>query len=108
MEPTISLKVGKIEQYPDFDSGQTLQRVPYEIIETSIVDGEPEEKVLMERHQSFPLTATKDDIIEVLTRSLTVYKENVARYEASKERQANLDHAAQIGEELTGLEIQDL
>jgi hypothetical protein len=95
----MKLIVGKVEQYQDFDSGQSLQRVPYQIVDDAGVQ-------LMERHQSFPLTATTDEIKIALESALAVYKDAVERHEGAKELQSGLDNASQVGEAITGLEIQ--
>lgn len=94
----MKLIVGKVEQYQDYDSDQTLLRVPFQIVDDEGVQ-------LMERHQSFPLTASQEEITEVLNRSLAVFKENTERYEAIKEHQANLDAASQVADVISGLEI---
>jgi hypothetical protein len=95
------LIVGKVEQYQDHDSGQTLQRVPYTIVDDEGV-------LLMERHQSFPLAATAEEITATLQSALAVYKDAVERHEGAKELQAGLDNASQVGEVITGLEINEI
>ena len=95
----MKLIVGQVEQYQDHDSGTMLQRVPYQIVDDNGAQ-------LMERHQSFPLEATQEEITAALQRALEVYREAVERHEGAKQLQAGLDNAAQVGAAITGLEIQ--
>lgn len=106
-----TLKVGTVEQYLDIDSDTTMQRVPYEILETKEPDEdtpegeEPEPEVVQTRIQAFPLDATAEEITDALKGALEVFKSEAARAEASKAAQAALDEASQVGEAITGVEI---
>ncbi len=88
----------KAEQYHDHESDQPLQSVHYEIVDEN---GEQ----LMERVQSYPLSAGSEEIKADLARALEVYKDAVARHEGAKALQAGINNASQVGEEITGLEI---
>lgn len=99
----ITITAGEVTQYQDIDSGDTLQNVPW-----TITEGEGKKAVeLLSGNQSFPLTASAEEVTEFLTRRLEVYKDDSARYEGAKEHQENLDHAAGVAEEISGVTIKD-
>jgi hypothetical protein len=111
----MQLKVGTVEQYLDIANNETRQRVPYQIVEPIVDEGgvavldeqqQPTFTVLSESNQSFPLTATQEEILEVLTRALEVYKTEQAGAAASVAAQAELDTASQVGEAISGLTIE--
>jgi hypothetical protein len=92
----MKIQVGQAEQYQDIGAEQTYLNVPFQILDD---DG----TVLQDRNQSFPLNATEDEIKEFLARSLQVYQDNVARYEASKALQEGMDNATQVAQAISGL-----
>ncbi|MEK7992896.1 MAG: hypothetical protein AAB403_03730 [Planctomycetota bacterium] len=94
----MKLIVGTVDQYLDIDSGQTLLRVPYQIVDENGVQ-------LTERIQSFPLGATLSEVETALQQALQVYRDDVVRYEEAQVFQAQLDSASQVGEDISGLEI---
>lgn len=97
------ITTGKVRTYEDADSGETLQSVPW-----AITEGEGEDAVeLLTGIQSFPLSATKEDVSDFLSRRLEVYKADVASHEAASVRQADLEHAAEVAEEISGITITD-
>src|SRR4051812_37106353 len=85
--PAFKLQTGKATQYLDTDSGQTLLNVPFEITDE-------EGTVVHAMGQSFPLTATQDEIKEVLERHLAVYTADHASHEAAKDFQSQLDSSS--------------
>ena len=91
-----TLKTGEAKQYSD--SGVTLLSVPFDIINEEGV-------VVHSMAQSFPLTATADDIKAMLTQHLSVYTEDNARYEAGKEQQAALEASAEVAKEISNLTL---
>jgi hypothetical protein len=98
MAEQFTLKVGTAEHYQDIEQNETRLRVPFEIL---TAEGE----VATERIESFPLTATEDEIREVLQRHLTVYTEDFNRYEANKEHQESLNTSQEVAENISGLTL---
>lgn len=103
----MQITAGTITQYLDIDSGDTFTNVPWVITEPH--DGSdglpPGERTVFEGNQSFPLTATKEEVTDFLARTLQVHIDDLARHESSKEFQANLESAANLSAELSGTVI---
>lgn len=95
----LTITAGTITQYQDIDSGETLQAVPWSVTE--------EDQELLSGVQSFPLTATADEITAFLARRLQVYQDDAARFEEAQAHQADLDHAAGVAEEMSGISISE-
>lgn len=91
-----TLKTGDATQY--LEGNETLLSVPFDIINE---DGE----VVHSMAQSFPLTATADEIKEALAKHLEVYTEDHIRFEANKEQQAKLDASAAVAKEISNLQF---
>lgn len=91
-----TLKTGQAKQY--LDNGVTLLAVPFDIINE---DGETVHSMA----QSFPLTATADEIRDALAQALAVYTEDNTRYEANKEQQAALEASSAVAEEISNITI---
>ncbi len=98
---------GEVKQRLDVDSGLMVQDVPWAIWGVSDgADGMPAgDRLLNEGIQAFPLQADEEDVRSFLKRTLDVWQEDSARYEASKELQANIDNASEVGGKITGVEI---
>jgi hypothetical protein len=101
----MKIQIQEVTQYQDIDAGVTLQSVAWSISEA--VKGNESEAVLLTGIQSFPLSATAEDIKSFLVRRLEVYKQDVASHERSQELQDNLDNATKVAEEVGGLTIND-
>lgn len=99
MAPKFTLKVGQAENYEDIEQKETRLRVPFSIVDETGA-------VATERIESFPLTATKEEVTETLQRHLTVYTEDHARFEAGKARQASLDQSQSLAGEISNTIIQ--
>lgn len=95
---TFSLKVGKAERYDDLDAGETRLRVPFQIASG--------EEVMLERNESFALSASQEDIVATLTRHLEVFTAERAREAESKARQAQLNAADEVAEEISNITIE--
>lgn len=93
----MTITAGSITQYQDIEGGETLQSVPWSISE----DGQE----LLSGIQSFPLSAAAEEITAFLTRRLEVYRQDAERYETAQAFQAELDHAAGVAEEVSGITI---
>lgn len=91
----MEITTGVVAQYQV--EGETLQSVPW-----SIKDGAT---VLQEGSQSFPLSATADEVKAFLTQTLQVYQDDAARHAEASVRQAELDAAAQVASELSNITI---
>lgn len=96
----MKIQVGDATQYQDIDQGVTLLAVPYSILDDNDV-------LLQERVQSFPLTATTEEITDFLNRALQVYKDNVARHEETKTLQEGLDNATSVAATISNITITD-
>lgn len=101
----MKIEVQEVTQYQDIEAEATLQSVAWSISEA--VEGEEDGTVLLTGIQSFPLTATAEDIKSFLVRRLEVYKQDVASHERSQELQDSLDNATKVAEEVDGLTIND-
>jgi hypothetical protein len=94
-----SLKVGQAEQYHDIAQDETRLRVPFQILDA-------EGGVATERVESFPITVTLKEVEETLQRHLTVFAEDTERFEANAQRQADLDHAAEVASQISNITIE--
>jgi hypothetical protein len=94
-----TLKVGTAEAYEDIEQKETRLRVSFAIVDQTGA-------VATERIDSFPITATKEEVQETLKRHLDVYTEDHERFEAGKVRQAGLDSAQQLAAEISSTIIQ--
>lgn len=101
----MKIQIEEVSQYQDIEAGETLQSVAWSISET--VEGDEGGVVLLTGIQSFPLSATAEDIKSFLVRRLEVYKQDLASHERSQELQENLDNATKVAEEVSGLTIND-
>lgn len=95
----MKITAGYVENYHDIDADEVRMNVPWKITEGKTT--------LLEGNQSFPLDTDKEDIKAFLTRCLSTFKEDLARHEAAKEHQTNLDHAADVGKDISGVSIND-
>lgn len=93
-----TLKVGTAETYLDHDSGNTMLRVPFEIL-----DGET---VVSEQVHGFALGTSADDIKAAMQKALATYTEDHERYEANKERLAQEAAAQETVESISNLTIE--
>lgn len=93
---TFSLKVGRAETYQDIEQNETRLRVPFKVFDENDV-------MVEERNESFPITATADEIRETLQRALTVIEEDHRRYEANKDREAALAQSQEVAASISGI-----
>lgn len=101
----MKIQIQEVTQYQDIEAGETLQSVAWSISEE--VEGEENGMVLMTGIQSFPLSATAEDIKSFLVRRLEVYKQDVLSHQRAQELQDGLDNATKVAEEVGGLTIND-
>lgn len=101
----MKIEIKEVTQYRDIDADETLQSVQWSISEAQ--EGEENGMVLLTGIQSFPLTATAEEIKDFLTRRLEVYKQDVLSHERAQGLQDDLDHATKVAEEVGGLTIND-
>lgn len=95
----MKLKVGIPEQQHDIANDEVILAVPYAITDD-------EGTTLTERIQAFPLSVTAEEVKTALTQALSVYKDAVERFEASKTLQEGLDNASKVTGEITNLSIE--
>lgn len=101
----MKIEIKEVTQYRDIDADETLQSVAWSISEAE--EGNESEAVLLTGIQSFPLSATAEDIKSFLVRRLEVYKQDVLSHQKAQELQDNLDNATKVAEEVGGLAIND-
>lgn len=94
----MKVKIGQVEISVDPNSGVQFQRVPFEVCDDA-------GGVLMSRIQSFPLSASSAEIRADLVRAANVYRQDVERYEGTKELQAGIENASVVAEEISGGEL---
>ena len=95
----MKIQVGTAEQYQDIGAGETYLAVPYSFVAD---DG----ALIEERSQSFPLTATQEEIVAFLNQALTVYQDNLARHQEAAKQQVALDNASTVAAAISGLTIE--
>ena len=95
---TLKARIGEVQNYRDAEAHEERMRVPV------ILTNEAGETVY-EHVQSFPLTATAEEIKAHAARVRDVYVEDHERHEASKEHQAHLDAAAETAAALSNLDV---
>jgi hypothetical protein len=110
-----TLKVGRSAQYQDIAENETRLRVPFEIVRpvldedgnpTADDDGSPIMEVVAERNESFPISVKLEEVQTVLRRHLEVFTEDWNRFEANKERQAQLDSSQEVANSISGITIE--
>lgn len=107
------LKVGTAEQYQDIEQDETRLRVPFGVYrpvldeneQPVVEEGEAVLELVEERIDSFPITATKEEVQETLQRHLTVIEEDWKRFEANKEREAALAQSQEVAASISGITL---
>lgn len=94
-----TLTVGTAATYQDIDANETRIVVPFQIVDETGA-------VVNEQKQSFPLGTTEDEIRAALQQALAVYTEDSQRFEANKDRQANLDASQEVISSISNITIQ--
>lgn len=95
----MKLHVGEAITYQDIDSGESRIEVPYQIVTDDDV-------LLSEVRETFPLGTSATAIKEALARALDVYRDDTARYLATKNFQEQLDQSTVIAEEISHVTIE--
>lgn len=93
-----TLKVGTAEQYQDIEQDETRLRVPFKVFDENDV-------MVEERVDSFPITASKDEVKETLARHLAVIEEDHKRFAANKEREAALAQSQEVAASISGITL---
>jgi hypothetical protein len=97
--PSLKARIGQVTTYRDAEAHEQRMRVPVLLTDESGA-------IVYEHVQSFPLTATVDEIQAHAAKVRDTYAEDAARHEATKELQTQQDAAAQTAAQISGLEIQ--
>lgn len=92
------LNVGTAAQYQAPETNEDRIVVPFEIVDESGT-------VVFEHKESFPITATEDEIREVLARHLTVFEEDTNRHETVKDRQEKADAAQEVTANISNITL---
>lgn len=93
-----TLKVGTAEQYQDIEQDETRLRVPFKVFDENDV-------MVEERIDSFPITASKEEVQETLARHLAVIEEDHKRYAANKDREAALAQSQEVAASISGITL---
>lgn len=93
-----TLKSGTASTYQDIDAKETRIVVPYEILDASGT-------VVNEVKQSFPLSATEEEIKTALEQALTVYTDDHNRFEEGKVAQAVLEASTGVTAAISNITI---
>ena len=109
-----SLKVGTASQYDDTDANETRLVVPFEILRPVLAedgtpvfndDQTPKMEVLSEQKESFALGTTVDEVRANLQNHLTVFEDDFNRFEATRERQTQLDAAQIVADSISNITL---
>ena len=92
-----TLTVGTAEHYEDISQKETRLKVPFAISD--------ENGIVYEQIQSFPLSATADEIKESLERALRTYTEDSKRYEEAHTRRVVLEESLKTATEISNLSL---
>lgn len=103
----MKITVGTVEQHRDIAADADFLNVPWQITEQQEATEEQPagEIMLLEGAQAFPLTTTKEEVQDFLSRKLATFKENTALHEGAKELQAAMENGDKVAAEISGLEV---